>query len=427
MKFPDNTIISVTGLGYVGLPMALAFAKHFHVVGFDKSPERVAMLRRSEDPSYELSAEAFDGADISFTSDPADLAAANFHIVATPTPIDESRQPDITLLLSAMESVGKALKPGDVVVVESTVYPGCTEEDCLPVLERASGLKVDEDFGIGYSPERINPGDRKHTFASVQKIVSGRTPEVLERVAQTYSKVVLAGVFRAKSIMVAEAAKVIENTQRDVNIALMNEFSLIFSRMGICTADVIEAASTKWNFLPFFPGLVGGHCIGVDPYYLDYKAREMGYHTQIINHGRYINDSMGRYVAKQTVKRILAKGFGVIKARVLVMGLTYKPNVADVRNSRTEDIIDELRSFCVGTIDVMDPLASKRDSMQIYGFEPMDEPDGVYDAIVVATAHDAFKALGQEFFERHLRPGGTLSDVYGIFSGRVSGFDAWSL
>ena len=418
--------ISVTGLGYVGLPAALAFAAHYHVIGFDHSEDRIAMLRRRQDPSGAVPPESFDNLDIEFTANPADLRRANFHIVAVPTPVDDSHVPDITLLKSAMVTVGRALKRGDTVVVESTVYPCCVEEDCLPILASESGLAPNSDFNIGYSPERINPGDNKHTFTTVRKIVSAGTPEALDIVAGAYQSVIEAEVFRASSIRVAEAAKVIENTQRDVNIALMNELSLIFSRMGIETNDVIQAASTKWNFLPFHPGLVGGHCIGVDPYYLDYKASNLGYHTQIINHGRYVNDSMGRYVAKQTVKRLLSKGWGSANMRVLIMGLTYKEDVQDVRNTRAVDILDELRSFGIGCIDVMDPVASKRDSMALYGFEPKDEAEGTYDAIIVATAHGVFRSLGQDFFNQHLRPGGVLSDIYGVFR-NVKGFDSWRL
>ncbi len=419
--------ISVTGLGYVGLPAALAFATKYHVIGFDHSKERIDMLRRHEDPSGAVSPEQFDGLHITFTSDAADTRLANFHIVAVPTPVDESRTPDITLLKMAMETLGGTLKKGDTVVIESTVYPGCVEEDCLPILEERSGLKAGADFNIGYSPERINPGDKKHTFTTVRKIVSAGTPEGLELVAEAYQSVISAEVFRASSIRVAEAAKVIENTQRDVNIALMNELSIIFNRMGIETDDVLQAASTKWNFLPFHPGLVGGHCIGVDPYYLDYKARSIGYHTQIINHGRSVNDSMGRYVASETVKRMLTGlSSDPTKARVLIMGLTYKEDVQDVRNTRSIDILSELKNFGISHIDVMDPVASKRDAEALYGFAPKDEPDGVYDAIVVATSHNCFKSLGQDFFDNHLRKGGVLTDIYGIFR-NIEGFKSWRL
>lgn len=418
--------VSVTGLGYVGLPAALAFASRYHVVAYDHSPERVAMLRGAQDPCGVVGPQDFASADIEFTADENLLANANFHIVATPTPVDVNRNPDISLLKKAISTIARHLKKGDTVVVESTVYPGCVEEELQPILESVSGLKAGTGFTLGYSPERINPGDSEHTFTTVRKIVAATSPEGLERVAAAYQSVVKAGVFRASSIKVAEAAKIIENTQRDVNIALMNELSVIFARMGIETADVLAAASTKWNFLPFHPGLVGGHCIGVDPYYLDYKARELNYHTQIINRGRFVNDSMGQYVAKQTVKRLLAHGGDVTRMRILLMGLAYKADVQDVRNSRAVDILDELRSFNIGTIDVVDPVACKSDSLAIYGFQPQDHPSGVYDAIVVCTAHSCFRSLGQLFFDRHLRQGGVLSDVYSLFRG-VRGFDSWRL
>lgn len=421
-----NLTVSVTGLGYVGLPAALAFASRYHVIGYDHSAERVAMLRNRKDPSGAVVPEAFTGANIEFTSSPDTIAKANFHIVATPTPVDSNKVPDLSLLKDAMRTIGKRLKRGDAVVVESTVYPGCVEEDLLPILEEESGLHVDSDFHLGYSPERINPGDPRHTFTTVRKIVAARTPEALDLVARAYQSVISAEVFRASSIKVAEAAKIIENTQRDVNIALMNEMSLIFNRMGIETSDVLEAASTKWNFLPFHPGLVGGHCIGVDPYYLDYKAKEIGYHTQIINKGRYVNDSMGCYVAKETVKRLLDGGGDVSQMRILVMGLTYKENVQDVRNTRSVDIVNELRSIGIGEIDIVDPLASKTDAKSLYGIEPHDEAVGVYDAIVVAVSHAQFRTLGQEFFDAHLRKGGVLTDVYNLFRS-VNGFNSWSL
>ncbi len=385
------------------------------------------MMKQGIDPSNALSADAFKNVDIEFTADPADISRATFYIVATPTPIDASCTPDISLLLEAMHTIGKALKKSDIVVIESTVYPGCTEEDCLPILEAESGLKVDKDFGLGYSPERINPGDKTHTLETVKKIVSARTPDALRTIANIYGTVVKAGIYEAQTIKVAEAAKIIENTQRDVNIALMNELSIIFARMGIETADVIEAARTKWNFMPFRPGLVGGHCIGVDPYYLDYKARELGYHTQIINRGRYVNDSMGRYVAKQTIKMLIGNDVTIKEARILVMGLTYKENVSDVRNTRTVDIIDELRSFSVGKIDVVDPVASERDSLKLYGHAAQKEAEGVYDAIIVAVAHEEFRNLGQEFFNEHLQRKGVLVDIHGLYRKSVKDFCTFRL
>lgn len=421
-----NLTVSVTGLGYVGLPAALAFASRYHVIGYDHSAVRIAMLQERKDPSGAIAPEAFSNANVEFSASPDAITKANFHIVATPTPVDSNKAPDLSLLKDAMHTIGKRLKRGDAVVIESTVYPGCVEDDLLPILEDESGLHADSDFHLGYSPERINPGDPQHTFTAVRKIVAARTPEALDLLARAYQSVISAEVFRASSIKVAEAAKIIENTQRDVNIALMNELSLIFSRMGIETSDVIEAASTKWNFLPFHPGLVGGHCIGVDPYYLDYKAKEIGYHTQIINNGRYVNDSMGWYVAKETIKRLLDGGGDLSRMRILVMGLTYKENVPDVRNTRSVDIVNELRSFGIGEIDVVDPVASKTDAKTLYGIEPHDEAAGIYDAIVVAVSHTQFRTLGQEFFDAHLRKGGVLTDVYSLFRS-VNGFNIWSL
>jgi len=324
--------LSVIGLGYVGLPIALEFGRHVKVVGFDIKADRVEMMRNRIDPSNELPPEAFDGSDVYFTASADDLAKANFHIIGVPTPIDSHNLPDLRPLLSATRSVAKALKPGDYVVYESTVYPGCTEEDCIPLLEEISGLKVGKDFKVGFSPERVNPGDKEHTIVTITKVVSGSDVEALDNIAKTYELVVKAGVHRAPTIKVAEAAKIIENTQRDVNIALVNELSMIFNRMGINTYDVLEAAGTKWNFLSFSPGLVGGHCIGVDPYYLVYKAKEYRYHPQVINAGRFVNDSMGFYAAKQLVKKLIAAGKNVLNTKVLVLGATFKENVTDSRN-----------------------------------------------------------------------------------------------
>ncbi|HNA32886.1 MAG TPA: nucleotide sugar dehydrogenase, partial [Flavobacteriales bacterium] len=360
--------LAVIGLGYVGLPIALEFARRIKVVGFDINQKRVDMMRRGEDPSNELPAEAFKGADIHFSADLNDLKDVEFFIVAVPTPIDDQNIPDLKPLLGATRTVGQVLKKGDHVVFESTVYPGCTEEDCVPLLEELSGLKFVTDFKVGYSPERINPGDKQHTLSSIVKVSSGCDPESAETIARTYELVVKAGVHRAPSIKVAEAAKIIENTQRDVNIALTNELSIIFNRMGINTFDVLEAAGTKWNFLKFQPGLVGGHCIGVDPYYLVYKAKELGYHAQIIDSGRYVNDSMGGYVAKQTVKKIIAAGANPAEARVLVMGATFKENVTDIRNSKVADVVRELKSFSCA-VDVADPHADSDEVKHEYGYE----------------------------------------------------------
>jgi UDP-N-acetyl-D-galactosamine dehydrogenase len=418
--------LAVIGLGYVGLPIALEFAKKIKVIGFDINEERIKMMQNRIDPSHELPSEAFDGCDIEFTADTGVLKQAKFFIVAVPTPIDEHKLPDLKPLLSASKTVGECLKKGDYVVFESTVYPGCTEEDCVPVLEKFSGLKFKEDFKVGYSPERINPGDQVHTLPNIIKVVSGCDDESLDQIAKVYEIVVKAGVHRAPSIKVAEAAKVIENTQRDVNIALMNELSIIFNRMGINTYDVLEAAGTKWNFLKFYPGLVGGHCIGVDPYYLSYKAKEYGYHAQIINAGRFVNDSMGPYIAKQTVKKIIASGKDIRLSRVLVMGATFKENVSDIRNSKVADVVNELKSFGVN-VEVVDPHADPEELKHEYGFSLVEKPGEGYDAVIVAVAHDEYKDLNEEYFKSLLSEVGLLVDVKGIYRGKIKNTPYWSL
>ncbi|MDX9750235.1 MAG: nucleotide sugar dehydrogenase [Flavobacteriales bacterium] len=418
--------LAVIGLGYVGLPIALAFARKLKVVGFDINQKRVDMMRRGEDPSNELEADAFAGCDIHFTAELEDLRDVEFFIVAVPTPIDSQNIPDLTPLLGATRTVGQVLKKGDHVVYESTVYPGCTEEDCVPLLERLSDLKYVEDFKVGYSPERINPGDKQHTLANVIKVSSGCDPGSAETIARVYELVVGAGVHRASSIKVAEAAKIIENTQRDVNIALVNELSIIFNRMGINTYDVLEAAGTKWNFLKFQPGLVGGHCIGVDPYYLVYKAKELGYHAQIIDAGRFVNDSMGGYVAKQTVKKVIAAGTNPADARVLVMGATFKENVTDIRNSKVADVVKELKSFSC-TVDVTDPHAESTEVKHEYGYELAQEMKGPYDAIIVAVNHSEYTGKDEAWFKAMLKPKGVLVDLKGVFRGKVKGLTYWSL
>jgi len=418
--------LAVVGLGYVGLPIALEFAKQIKVVGFDINEKRVDMMKNNIDPSNELEPEEFEGCDIEFTANLDDLKEVNFFIVAVPTPIDASKEPNIRPLISASTTVGKVLKKGDYVVYESTVYPGCTEDDCIPVLEEVSGLKWKEDFNVGYSPERINPGDKVHTLSSIVKVSSGDTPESAENIAKTYELVVKAGVHRAPTLKVAEAAKIIENTQRDVNIALMNELSVIFDKMNINTYDVLEAAGTKWNFLKFFPGLVGGHCIGVDPYYLTHKARELGYHAKIINSGRYINDSMGFYVAKQCVKRILAKGTSIIDSRVLVMGATFKEDVSDIRNSKVIDVIKEFESFSC-KVEIVDPHADKEEFKEEYGYELKDEPTGEYDAVVVAVNHKEYVTLPESYFKGILKENGEFVDIKGIFKGQFNELNYWSL
>ncbi|WP_294142878.1 nucleotide sugar dehydrogenase [uncultured Sanguibacteroides sp.] len=418
--------IALVGLGYVGLPIALAFAKKISVIGFDIKEDRLEKMRNRIDPSEELAPEAFDHSDIEFTSSVDKLREASFFIVAVPTPIDEYNQPDLKPLLSATRTVAKALKKGDYVVFESTVYPGCTEEDCLPLLEEISGLKVGTDFKIGYSPERINPGDSLHVLTNTIKIVSGCDAEALETIAKVYELVVEPGVHPAPCIKVAEAAKIIENTQRDVNIALMNELSIIFSRIGINTFDVLEAAGTKWNFLKFYPGLVGGHCIGVDPYYLVHKAKELKYHPQIINAGRFINDSMGAYIAKKMVKKLIAMGKNVLGARVLVMGVTFKEDVSDIRNSKVADIIRELRDFGVD-VDVVDPHADSEAVQEEYGFKLVEKPRDNYDAVVVAVSHKEYEMLDEAYFKSLTYDNALLVDIKGILRERIHSLKYWSL
>jgi UDP-N-acetyl-D-glucosamine/UDP-N-acetyl-D-galactosamine dehydrogenase len=421
-----QTKLSVIGLGYVGLPIALEFAKKIKVIGFDIKEDRVEMMKNNIDPSEELSASAFEDCDIQFTAKLEDLKDATFHIVAVPTPIDNHNLPDLRPLLSATRTVAKVLKKGDYVVYESTVYPGCTEEDCIPILEEISGLKFIRDFKVGFSPERINPGDKEHTITTITKVVSGCDNESLDIVAKVYELVVLAGVHRASSIKVAESAKIIENTQRDVNIALMNELSIIFNRMGINTFEVLEAAGTKWNFLKFYPGLVGGHCIGVDPYYLTYKAKEFRYHAQIINSGRFVNDSMGFYVAKQTVKKIIATGKNVLASRVLVMGVTFKENVSDIRNSRVADVISELKTYGV-QVEVVDPYANVEEVKHEYGFDMVEKPIGKYDAIIVAVSHNEYVNLTEDDFKSMAADKCILVDIKGIYRSRVKNLTYWSL
>ncbi len=407
--------ISVTGLGYVGLPLALALARRFSVVGFDISAPRIEMMRQQIDPSEELSPEAFDDADIYFSSDPADLIQAHFHIVAVPTPVDEHRVPDLRPVLSASEFVGKALKPGDYVVYESTVYPGCTEEDCVPVLERYSGLKAGIDFKYGYSPERINPGDKEHTIEKILKIVSGNDTQALETIAQVYGAIIEAGIHKASSIQVAEAAKVIENTQRDLNIAFMNELSIIFDLMGINTREVLEAAGTKWNFLRFYPGLVGGHCIGVDPYYLVYKSTVLGYNPQVILSGRRINDGMPAFIAQRLVQLLIRQGKNPGTAKALVMGITFKENVTDIRNSKVADLVRELMKYSI-CVHITDPLASAKEVAHEYGLSLIDKPSNDYDTIIVAVGHQSYRKLDIQYFKSMAKKDFILIDIKGLYS-----------
>lgn len=422
-----ETKLAVIGLGYVGLPIALEFARKIKVVGFDINQERVNLMQNNIDPSNELEASAFEGCDIQFTTNLEDLKDVQFFIVAVPTPIDDANLPNLKPLLGASSTVGKVLKKGDYVVFESTVYPGCTEEDCIPVLEKESGLKFREDFMVGYSPERINPGDKEHTLQNVIKVVSGCCETSLEEIAKTYELVVTAGVHRATTIKVAEAAKIIENTQRDLNIALMNELSIIFNKLKINTFDVLEAAGTKWNFLKFSPGLVGGHCIGVDPYYLTHKAAQAGYHSKVITSGRFVNDSMGGYIAKQSVKKIIAQGKHIQDAKVLVMGATFKEDVSDIRNSKVIDIVNELVSFQVH-VDLIDPHASSDEMMHEYGVGLLKEPTNDYDAIIVAVNHKEYKSYTESDFKELLKDkNGLFVDVKGIFKGKIKSLEYWSL
>lgn len=419
--------LAVIGLGYVGLPIALEFAKKMDVIGFDINEARVDLMKNNIDPSNELEASDFEGCSIEFTANIDDLKAATFYVVAVPTPIDESNRPNLAPLLGASNTVGKVLQNGDYVVFESTVYPGCTEEDCIPVLEEISGLKAGVDFKYGYSPERINPGDKVHTLQNVVKVVSGNDAESLEEIAKIYEEVVGAGVHRASSVKVAEAAKIIENTQRDVNISLINELSIIFDRLDINTYEVLEAAGTKWNFLPFSPGLVGGHCIGVDPYYLTHKAKEVGYHAKVILSGRSVNDSMGFYIGKQTVKKMIAQGKDMNEAKVLIMGATFKENVSDIRNSKVIDVVNELKSFSV-KVDLVDPHASSEEMKREYGIELSKNIGSNYDAVIVAVNHEEYTKLEENDFLKYFKDGkGVFVDIKGVFKNKIKELEYWSL
>lgn len=418
--------IAIVGLGYVGLPLAMGFADKLSVIGYDINEERLAKLREGIDPNGELASSQLVGKDIEFTSSADKLREASFYIIAVPTPIDQHNEPDLTPLLLATRTVASVLDPGDYVVYESTVYPGCTEEDCVPLLEEISGLKCKQDFKIGYSPERINPGDKVHTLQNTVKIVSGCDDEALSEIKQVYGLIIEAGLHQASSIRVAEAAKIIENTQRDVNIALMNELSIIFDRMGINTFDVLEAAGTKWNFLHFYPGLVGGHCIGVDPYYLVHKAKELQYHPKMINSGRFVNDSMGRYIAKKIVKKVLAQGKNILHARVLVMGITFKENVSDIRNSKVVDMVREFMDFGA-VVDVVDPYASPLAVEQEYGIELKEQPGKDYDAIVVAVAHKDYILLDENYFISLSNEKAVLGDIKGLYRHKIKNMAYWSL
>ncbi|HLS41977.1 MAG TPA: Vi polysaccharide biosynthesis UDP-N-acetylglucosamine C-6 dehydrogenase TviB [Paenalcaligenes sp.] len=409
--------LAVIGLGYVGLPLAVEFGKKRPVIGFDINSRRIDELKQGEDHTLEVEPEELKQASqLRYTHDAAELADANVYIVTVPTPIDEYKQPDLTPLVRASETIAKVLKRGDVVIYESTVYPGATEDECVPVLEQVSGLRFNEDFFAGYSPERINPGDKKHRLPTIRKVTSGSTPEVAELVDQLYKEIITAGTHKAASIRVAEAAKVIENTQRDVNIALINELALIFNKLGIDTLDVLEAAGTKWNFLPFRPGLVGGHCIGVDPYYLTHKAQSIGYHPEIILAGRRLNDSMGGYVASQLVKAMTKKRIQVQGSKVLVMGLTFKENCPDLRNTRVVDIIHELAEYDVN-VDVYDPWVDAEEAKREYGIDVIQElAPNSYDAMVLAVAHEDFAKMGVEAIRKLGKAPHVLYDLKYVFS-----------
>lgn len=418
--------LALIGLGYVGLPIALAFAKKLKVTGFDINPKRVDLMKQGIDPSGELEATAFLDCDIEFTANLEDLRNVNFFIVAVPTPIDSSNLPDLGPLLAASATVGKVLKKGDYVVFESTVYPGCTEEDCIPVLEKESGLKFNIDFKVGYSPERINPGDKEHTLARIVKVVSGSCPVSKEEISKVYSEVVEAGIHQASSIKVAEAAKIIENTQRDLNIALMNELSMICDRMSINTYEVLEAAGTKWNFLRFTPGLVGGHCIGVDPYYLTYKAKSLGYNPDVILSGRHVNDAMGAYIARRTVQLLTKEGKNISACRILVMGATFKENVEDIRNSKVVDILNELKEFNA-PFEIIDPYASSEEFEHEYGYKIHSAPDGKYDAIILAVSHKDYLNKDFTFFSSVLVENAVFVDVKGLYRNNFRNVVYWSL
>jgi UDP-N-acetyl-D-galactosamine dehydrogenase len=412
---PDDAKIAVIGLGYVGLPLAVEFAKKFPVVGFDISNPRIQELRQGRDSSLEVEPAELAAVDMVYTDQLDDIRDCNVYIVTVPTPIDEYKSPDLRPLISASRTVGEVIGKGDVVIYESTVYPGATEEDCIPVVEQASGLVFNRDFFAGYSPERINPGDKEHRVTTIKKVTSGSTPEIARFVDDLYASIIVAGTHLASSIKVAEAAKVIENTQRDVNIALVNELSLIFSKLGIDTEEVLKAAGTKWNFLPFRPGLVGGHCIGVDPYYLTHKAQAIGYHPAMILAGRRINDGMGSHVAGSVVKLMLRRGLTVNGGRALIMGLTFKENCPDLRNTRVTDIIDELETFGM-QVDVWDPWVNIAEAEHEYGITPVAEPDaGSYDAIVLAVAHRQFAELGIGKIRALGKAGAVLFDVKYLF------------
>lgn len=421
-----NKKIAVIGLGYVGLPIALEFAKYFSVIGFDINQSRVELMRQNIDPSEELPVEAFENKDIHFTWELDTLKEASFFVVAVPTPVDEHNVPVLTPLIKASETLSKVMKQGDYVVYESTVYPGCTEEDCIPIIEKATGLKGIVDFKYGYSPERINPGEKERTIDKILKIVSGCDEESCEEIAQVYGTIIKAGIFKAQSVKVAEAAKVIENTQRDLNISLMNELAIIFDRMGIDTKSVLAAAGTKWNFIKLSPGLVGGHCIGVDPYYLTHKSIQLGYDPQVILSGRRVNDGMPSWIAKKLTQMLLAKGKNPSKCKVLVMGMTFKENVSDIRNSKVADLVRELMSFSIH-VHITDTFASPNQVAHEYKLTMVDQISEDYDAVVVSVAHDNYKILTVDYFKSIMREEPILMDLKGMYDFKNSDIHYWRL
>ena len=416
----------MVGLGYVGLPIALEFARHFRVIGFDINSSRIALMQQGRDPSRELEASAFDGTDIQFTDDPEILKQAHFFVIAVPTDVDQHKVPNLTPLKKSSESVGRSLSPGDYVIYESTVYPGCTEEDCLPILEVHSGLKGGQDFKLGYSPERIVPGDKTRPLTSILKIVSGSDAEALEEIAQVYGQIITAGIYRAPTIKVAEAAKVIENTQRDLNISLMNELAMIFDRMGIDTQEVIKAAGTKWNFLKFYPGLVGGHCIGVDPYYLLHKSVQLGYEPQVILSGRRINDGMPAYIAKKLAQLLIQNDKNPGQSKVLVLGITFKENVSDIRNSKVAALVHELQEFFIN-VHVADPYASPNEVAHEYKLTLVDKISNNYDAVIVAVAHQEYQAYDSAFFQSIMAERAILMDLKALYQDLDPSIQYWRL
>lgn len=420
--------IAVIGLGYVGLPIALEFGRKFKTIGFDINEQRVEMMNNHQDPSQELEPEAFQGSDIVFTTQLDTLKEANFYVVAVPTPVDEHKVPNLTPLLSASKTVGRVIKKGDYVVFESTVYPGCTEEDCIPIIEELSGLKAGKDFKFGYSPERINPGDKERTVTTILKIVSGNDEEALEVISDVYGAIITAGIYKAATVKVAEAAKVIENTQRDLNISFVNELAIIFDKMGINTQDVLDAAGTKWNFLKFTPGLVGGHCIGVDPYYLLHKSKQMGIDPQVILSGRRINDGMPAFIAKRLIQMLIQKGKSPQNAKVLVKGMTFKENVADIRNSKVVELINELMEYSVN-VHIVDPHASPNEVAHEYKLTLLENVSTDYDAVIVAVSHEEYKHLSEDDFTLLMGNDSILMDLKSMYKPLTNSkaFTYWSL